>query len=71
MAPNFAYGLCVDKIKDHELEGVDLSHWRVALNGAEPVAPSVLRAFQRRFAKWGFPSEALTPVYGLSEATLA
>ena len=71
VAPNFAYGLCVDKIKDHELEGVDLSHWRVALNGAEPVAPSVLRAFQRRFAEWGFPPEALTPVYGLSEATLA
>ncbi|MEM7349451.1 MAG: AMP-binding protein, partial [Acidobacteriota bacterium] len=50
---------------------VDLSSWRVALNGAEAVAPSVLRAFQQRFAQWGFRPEALTPVYGLSEATLA
>ncbi len=71
VAPNFAYGLCVDKIRDDELEGVDLSAWRIALNGAEPVAPAVLRAFQERFARWGFRPEALTPVYGLSEATLA
>ncbi len=71
VAPNFAYGLCVDKISDQELEGVELSAWRVALNGAEAVAPSVLRAFQQRFAAWGFRPEALTPVYGLSEATLA
>jgi acyl-CoA synthetase (AMP-forming)/AMP-acid ligase II len=71
VAPNFAYGLCVDKVGDDELDGVDLGAWRIALNGAEPVAPSVLRAFQRRFARWGFRPEALTPVYGLSEATLA
>ncbi|MCP3959844.1 MAG: fatty acyl-AMP ligase [bacterium] len=71
VAPNFAYGLCVDKVRDDELDGVDLSAWRVALNGAEPVAPTVLRAFQERFARWGFRPEALTPVYGLSEATLA
>ena len=71
VAPNFAYGLCVDKIRDEDLEGVDLSPWQVALNGAEPVAPAVLRAFQERFAAWGFRPEALTPVYGLSEATLA
>jgi len=70
-APNFAFGLCADRIRDEELEGVDLSSWRVALNGAEPVAADVLRRFQRRFAAWGFRSEALTPVYGLSEASLA
>jgi len=70
-APNFAYGLCVDRIRDDELDGVDLSSWRVALNGAEPVAAEVLRRFQRRFAAWGFRPEALTPVYGLSEASLA
>ena len=70
-APNFAYGLCADRIRDEELEGVDLSSWRVALNGAEPVAADVLRRFQQRFAAWGFRSEALTPVYGLSEASLA
>lgn len=71
VAPNFAFGLCVDKIRDEELAGVDLSPWRIALNGAEPISPDVLRAFQRRFAPWGFRPEALTPVYGLSEATLA
>jgi fatty-acyl-CoA synthase len=70
-APNFAYGLCVDKILDEQLNGIDLSSWRIALNGAEAVAPRVLRRFQRRFAKWGFRPEALTPVYGLSEASLA
>lgn len=70
-APNFAYALCVEKVRDEELEGVDLSSWRVALNGAETVVPSVQRAFSERFAGWGFRAEALTPVYGLSEAALA
>lgn len=70
-APNFAYGLCVEKIRDAELEGVDLSEWRIALNGAEAVVPSVVRAFNQRFSKWGLRPEALTPVYGLSEAALA
>jgi acyl-CoA synthetase (AMP-forming)/AMP-acid ligase II len=70
-APNFAYGLCVAKIRDEELAGVDLSHWQAALNGAEAVSPAVLRAFCVRFARWGFRREALTPVYGLSEAALA
>ena len=70
-APNFAYGLCVQKIRDEEMQGLDLSSWKVALNGAEAVAPSVLRAFQDRFARWGFDPDALTPVYGLSEAALA
>lgn len=70
-APSFAYGLCLEKIADDELEGVDLSCWRVALNGAEPVVPEVMREFSRRFRRWGFRPEALTPVYGLSEAALA
>jgi fatty-acyl-CoA synthase len=70
-APNFAYALCVDRIRDEDLEGVDLGPWWVALNGAEPVAASVLRRFVDRFADHGFRAEALTPVYGLSEAALA
>lgn len=69
-APNFAYALCVDRITDEELDGVDLSGWRFALNGAEPVAPETLRRFLARFARWGLRPEALTPVYGLAEATL-
>ncbi len=70
-APNFGYSLCLGRIADAEMEGCDLSCWRTALNGAEPVAPSVLRAFAARFARWGFSPAALTPVYGLSEAALA
>jgi fatty-acyl-CoA synthase len=70
-APNFAYGYCTQRVRDEEMDGVDLSCWRIALNGAEQAAPSVMRAFARRFARWGFPAEALTPVYGLSEASLA
>jgi fatty-acyl-CoA synthase len=70
-APNFAYGLCLERIRDEELAGVDLSSWRVALNGAESIAPAVARAFCKRFARWGFRPEAMTPVYGLSEAALA
>jgi fatty-acyl-CoA synthase len=70
-APNFAYALCVDRIADAELDGVDLSRWRYALNGAEPVSPGTLRRFVERFAKWGLRPEALTPVYGLAEASLA
>jgi acyl-CoA synthetase (AMP-forming)/AMP-acid ligase II len=70
-APNFAYSLCVTRVTEAEMDGADLSGWRTALNGAESVAPSVLRAFCDRFARWGFRPEALTPVYGLSEAALA
>ena len=70
-APNFAYALCVERVRDEELVGVDLSAWQVALDGAETVVPAVLRRFAERFARWGFRAEALTPVYGLSEAALA
>jgi acyl-CoA synthetase (AMP-forming)/AMP-acid ligase II len=70
-APNFAYALCAERVRDEELEGVDLSSWRIALNGAEPVTPLVLERFLERFARFGLRPEALTPVYGLAEATLA
>ena len=70
-APDFAYAMAAERIRDEELAGVDLSTWHVALNGAEAVGAGTLRAFARRFAKYGFRPEALTPVYGLSEASLA
>ncbi|QRK09878.1 fatty acyl-AMP ligase [Archangium violaceum] len=70
-APNFAYGLCLKRVKDSELEGVDLSAWRYALNGAEPVSLETLRRFSERFSRWGFQAGSLRPVYGLSEASLA
>ncbi|MBY0399417.1 AMP-binding protein, partial [Myxococcota bacterium] len=65
-APNFAYAVCLERLRDEELEGVDLSSWRVAMNGAEPVTPLVLDRFVARFAAYGLREEALTPVYGLS-----
>jgi fatty-acyl-CoA synthase len=71
VAPNFAYGLCVKRIRDEDLAGVDLSGWRLALNGAEPVSTEVLRRFAERFSRFGFDARAMTPVYGLSEASLA
>jgi fatty-acyl-CoA synthase len=70
-APNFAYELCVRKIADKDIQGVDLSSWRAALNGAESVNPETLERFAKRFAKYGFRSEAQLPVYGLAEGTLA
>ena len=70
-APNFAYGLCLKRVSDRELEGVDLRSWRYALNGAEPVSPEVLRRFTERFRPLGFDAASMMPVYGLSEASLA
>ena len=70
-APNFAYELCVRKIADKDIEGLDLSSWRAALNGAEPVNPETLERFAQRFAKYGFRPGAQLPVYGLAEASLA
>lgn len=70
-APNFAYELCTHKIDDSELEGVDLSSWRFAFNGAEPVSPATLDSFVARFASHGFRGEAMTPVYGLAESSVA
>ncbi|RDH76562.1 AMP-dependent synthetase [Mycolicibacterium moriokaense] len=70
-APNFAFGLCVDRIRDEELDGVDLSSWQLSLNGAEAVSPNVQRRFAERFSRWGFDASALTPCYGMAEASLA
>jgi fatty-acyl-CoA synthase len=69
-APNFAYELCVRKIAEKDLQELDLSSWRAAWNGAEPVHPGTLQRFATRFAPCGFRREALLPVYGLAEASL-
>jgi fatty-acyl-CoA synthase len=70
-APNFAYELCVRRIADKDIEGIDLSCWRAAFNGAETVHASTLDRFTRRFASYGLRRTAAVPVYGLAEATLA
>jgi 1-acyl-sn-glycerol-3-phosphate acyltransferase len=69
-APNFAYELCLNRIEESALEGLDLSSWRLAFNGAEPVSPQTLRNFINRFAPYGFRHEALAPVYGLAESAV-
>jgi len=70
-APNFAYELCVRKVPDERIEGLDLSSMRYMLNGAEPVNPSTLERFAARFARYGFDRRALMPVYGLAENSVA
>ena len=68
--PNFAYDLCVRKIKPEQREQLDLSTWEVALNGAEPIFHKTLDQFADYFAPCGFRREAFFPCYGLAEATL-
>jgi 1-acyl-sn-glycerol-3-phosphate acyltransferase len=69
-SPNFGYELCTRRIPDESLLGLDLSSWRIAFNGAEPVSPDTLGGFSRRFAPHGFQPQAMTPVYGLAEAAV-
>jgi len=69
-APNFAYEICLNKIQDKELEGLDLGSLRLAFNGAEAVSAQTLERFAVRFEPYGLRREALMPVYGLAESAL-
>jgi len=66
-SPNFGFGLCLHKIDDKTIAGLDLSSLRMVANGSEAVLPETIRQFSNRFAKYGFRQEALAPVYGLAE----
>ncbi len=66
-APNFAFELCLRRIGEEELEGLDLSCLRLTANGAEPVRAATIRRFTERFARYGFRATAMAPVYGLAE----
>ena len=68
--PDFAYRLCLDRVKDTQLDGLDLSSWRIAYTGAEPVRHDTMDAFIERYAPVGFDAGAVYPCYGLAEATL-
>ena len=68
--PNFAYELCVKRIDEPELAGLDLSAWRIAFNGAEAVSPDTVRRFSERFAACGLRPTTMMPVYGLAETSL-
>jgi fatty-acyl-CoA synthase len=69
--PNFAYDYLVHAVPADEAARYDLSRWRVAFNGAEPVAVDSVEAFLTHFGPAGFAPTAMFPVYGLAEATLA
>ena len=70
-APNFGYDLCVRRVKDRDLDGLDLSSWRVAGCGAEPIHQPTLAAFAARFSDVGFRETSFLPSYGLAEHVLA
>lgn len=72
-APNFAFELCLRRLASAGPEvfaGLDLSAWRLAANGAEPVSPDTLARFGAGFAPYGFRPQALAPVYGLAECAV-
>ncbi len=69
--PNFAFGLAADKIRDDQLDGVDLTALRLAFCGSETVHAATVHRFVDRFARWGMPADAVVPAYGMAEAGLA
>lgn len=70
-APNFAYSLCAKRIEDEELEGLDLSCWRMAFSASEPVLAHTILDFARRFAPCGYRPETMTPAWGMAETVMA
>ena len=68
--PNFAYDLCVRRVRPEDASRLDLSSWELAFSGAEPVRRSTVTAFSERFAHCGFRPRSLYPCYGLAEGTL-
>ena len=70
VSPNFGYELCVRKMSDEAVARLDLSQWRVAMNGAEPVSPATMERFAGKFSPAGFRKSVFCPSYGLAEATL-
>ena len=68
--PNFAYDLCVKKIKSEQLTDLDLSSWDLAFNGAEPIRAETLEQFSKKFKACGFDHSAFYPCYGMAESTL-
>ncbi|QMV14111.1 non-ribosomal peptide synthetase/type I polyketide synthase [Vibrio spartinae] len=68
--PNFAYDLCIERIRIEQLQSLDLSEWRIAQSGAETVRPATLSDFARKFAEAGFCYESFRPAYGMAESVL-
>jgi acyl carrier protein len=70
-SPDFGYAYATRRVRDVDVEQLDLSSWRTACNGAEPVRLATMRSFVDRFERSGFRAEVFNPCYGLAEATLA
>ena len=68
--PNFSFELCLRRIPDEEMEGIDLSSWRFAFNAAEPVSPDTIVEFEKRFSKYGLRRNCISPSYGLAESSV-
>ncbi|WP_209599892.1 AMP-binding protein [Sinorhizobium kostiense] len=69
-SPNFGFEICLNKIPDAAIDGLDLGSVRMIANGAEPVRAGTLRRFSDRFGRFGLAAEALAPVYGLAECSV-
>ena len=69
--PNFAYNFCAQKIRDRDLEGVDLSSWRAISNCSEPMRWDSQNAFRERFRNLGLRAEAMTTCYAMAENVFA
>src|SRR6185436_7946744 len=69
--PNFSYAYMVDSVAPEAAAAIDLTRWRIAFNGAESIDPHIMERFSHHFASSGFRRQAMFPVYGLAEATLA
>ena len=69
-SPNFGYEYCLKRIQDEDIRGLDLSSWRAAFNGAEPVSPQTVQDFCHRFKANGFAEKAMMPVFGLAESSV-
>jgi acyl carrier protein len=68
--PNFSFELCLRRIPDEDIEGIDLSSWRFAFNAAEPVSPDTIVEFEKRFGRYGLRKNCLSPSYGLAESSV-
>lgn len=69
-APNFAYDLCIRRVKPKDIAELDLGSWQAAGNAAEPINPKVMAKFVEIFSPCGFAWETFAPAYGLAEYTL-
>ena len=69
-SPNFGFEFCLLRLEDETIAGLDLSSWRLAFNGAEPVSAESIHGFIHRFQPFGFKAETMMPVYGLAESSV-